>query len=120
MILSVDFRVLKTHVILFFNIVLIENPWFIDAISGGESTINSLRYIMIAIMCLYVFPVLISLVFCKFSYIVDIVFSTFSFVFYSPTYLNILNIYALCRMDDISWGTKGLNSEVSRKKEMVD
>ncbi len=50
MILSVDFRVLKTHVILFFNIVLIENPWFIDAISGGESTINSLRYIMIAII----------------------------------------------------------------------
>lgn len=75
---------------------------------------------MIGIMCLYIFPVLLSLIFCKFTYIVDILFSTFSFVFYSPTYLNILNIYALCRMDDISWGTKGLNSEVGRKKEMVD
>lgn len=34
----------------------------------------------------------------------------FSFLFYGPTYLNILNIYSLCRIDDISWGTKGLDS----------
>lgn len=79
--------------------------------------INSLRYIMIAIMGLYALPVMVSMVFCKFQYIIDILFSTFSFVFYSPTYLNILNIYALCRMDDISWGTKGLNSDSSGRNK---
>ena len=39
-----------------------------------------------------------------------------SFLFYSPTYLNILSVYALCRIDDISWGTKGLDTEVGKKK----
>lgn len=83
--------------------------------------INSLRYVMLGIMGLYVVPVVISMIFCKCTYIIDILFSTFSFIFYSPTYLNILNIYALCRMDDISWGTKGLNADTGgRKKEMLD
>lgn len=35
---------------------------------------------------------------------------SFSFLFFTPTYLNILNIYSLCRIDDISWGTKGLDT----------
>jgi chitin synthase len=39
----------------------------------------------------------------------------FSFLFYGPTYLNILNIYSLCRIDDISWGTKGLDAAGSSK-----
>lgn len=43
-------------------------------------------------------------------------FSTISFLFYSPTYLNILSVYALCRIDDISWGTKGLDTEVGKSK----
>ena len=117
MISSVDSPPLKMLVNFISNIVLIENPWFIQSISGGEATINSLRYIMLGIIGLYTFPVIISMIFCKFQYIVDILFSTFSFVFYSPTYLNILNIYALCRMDDISWGTKGLNSDGAGRKK---
>ena len=48
---------------------------------------------------------------------VDVIFSAISFIFYGPTYLNILNIYALCRIDDISWGTKGLDSEVGTKQK---
>lgn len=39
---------------------------------------------------------------------------SFSFLFYGPTYLNILNIYSLCRVDDISWGTKGLEAGSSK------
>jgi hypothetical protein len=34
----------------------------------------------------------------------------FSFIFYGPTYLNILKIYSLYRIEDISCGTKGLES----------
>ena len=50
------------------------------------------------------------IIFCKGSFLVDVIFSTVSFLFYGPTYLNILNIYSLCRIDDISWGTKGLDT----------
>ena len=79
--------------------------------------IESLRYIMLGIMGLYAVPIIVFMVFCKVNYIIDILFSTFSFIFYSPTYLNILNIYALCRIDDISWGTKGLDSGTSGLKK---
>lgn len=44
----------------------------------------------------------------------------FSFLFYGPTYLNILNIYSLCRIDDISWGTKGLDSGSNKNAGLKD
>lgn len=42
---------------------------------------------------------------------VECVTSLFSYLFYTPTYINILMIFAFCRIDDLSWGTKGLDSE---------
>lgn len=48
----------------------------------------------------------------------DVIFGTFSFLFYIPTYLNILNTFALCRIDDISWGTKGLDAEDNRNNNL--
>lgn len=48
------------------------------------------------------------------------IFGTFAFIFYTPTYLNILNTFALCRIDDISWGTKGLDSEDNRNRELKE
>lgn len=33
------------------------------------------------------------------------------YIFYSPTYIHLLVIYAFCRIDDLSWGTKGLAEE---------
>ena len=38
-----------------------------------------------------------------------------SFLFYSPAYLLLLNVYAMCRIDDISWGTKGLDASTGGK-----
>ena len=43
----------------------------------------------------------------------------FSFLFFSPTYLNILNIYSLCRIDDFSWGTKGLDAQKNKNLEIM-
>jgi chitin synthase len=43
-----------------------------------------------------------------------------SFIFYNPTYFIILSFYALCRIDDISWGTKGLNNQNSKQSKMQD
>ena len=57
-----------------------------------------------------------SILYKRFSNVVEIVMGTLSFIFYAPTYLNILSVYALCRIDDFSWGTKGLMSDSEDKK----
>ena len=102
--------------------VMTNNPSFIETIPGGLSTINALRYLIIGIFGLYIIPILVSLLaFRRFDFVADILLSTPSFIFYSPTYLLILNIYALCRIDDISWGTKGLDAEAGgRTKALQD
>lgn len=28
------------------------------------------------------------------------------YIYYLPTYINILQIYAICQTDDVSWGTR--------------
>lgn len=37
--------------------------------------------------------------------------SLISYIYFSPTYINILQTFAFCRIDDLSWGTKGLDSD---------
>jgi chitin synthase len=67
-------------------------------------------------MALYILPIsLYGLFFLRLKYLWEILSGTFSFLFYSPSYLNLLNVYALCRIDDISWGTKGLDASVGGK-----
>ena len=80
--------------------------------------VEILRYVIIGIMALYAIPICIyTVMYKKFSIMVDIVFSAFSFIFYGPTYLNILSLYSLCRIDDISWGTKGLDKTDDNKNK---
>ncbi len=68
-------------------------------------------------MSLYLFSVIVYAgFFCKFGFILELIMGTFSFLFHGPTYLIILNVYALCRIDDISWGTKGLDANSSGGK----
>ena len=84
-------------------------------ISGGVNTINILRWILIFSTGIYVFPIIIYIsLYRKLGVLFDIAFGSLLFLFYGPAYLNILNIYALCRIDDISWGTKGLDADSSR------
>ena len=71
-------------------------------------------------MCLYIFPIILYSIFYKrFSVIVEMVFGALSIIFYAPTYLNILSVYALCRIDDFSWGTKGLINENDTKNNDI-
>ena len=68
-----------------------------------------MRWVLVGSIGIYVIPIsTYILLFGGFHIIWEIVLGALSFLFYSPTYLNILNIYSLCRIDDISWGTKGL------------
>ena len=70
-------------------------------------------------MAMYVIPIIVySIFYCRYQFIVDVLFGTFSFLYYIPTYLNVLNAFALCRIDDISWGTKGLDAEDNRNNQL--
>ena len=40
----------------------------------------------------------------------EVILSVHHFLFYAPTYLHTLMIYAFCKIDDFSWGTKGLDT----------
>ena len=83
----------------------------VGEIPGGINTINALRWILIASTLIYVIPIFVYItLFGKARILFEIILGAFSFLFYGPTYLNILNIYSLSRIDDISWGTKGLDS----------
>lgn len=97
-------------------LVLVDNPAFVEQIPGGLPMINSLRYIMLGMIGLYSIPIITFFIYGTMKHAFDMLFSTFSFLFFGPTYLNILNIYALCRIDDISWGTKGLDSNTGGRK----
>jgi chitin synthase len=76
-------------------------------VPGWMNVINALQSVLVG-TGIYVLPILTYVfLFKKTNILCEIIMGTFSFIFYGPTYLNILNIYSLCRIDDISWGTKG-------------
>ena len=82
-----------------------------NSASINADMINILRYLLLGSIGLYFVP----LIFYWFYYqkiqpLCEVLLGYLSFLFYTPTYLNILNIYSLCKIDDISWGTKGLDS----------
>lgn len=46
----------------------------------------------------------------KLTKIWELLVCTFSFLFYMPTYIHMFIIFSFCRIDDLSWGTKGSDS----------
>ena len=85
------------------------------------SAINTLRWILLASIMVYGVPIIFYI--CLFGnghIMCEVFLGAISFLFYTPTYLNILNIYSLCRIDDISWGTKGLDSGSDKNAHLKD
>ena len=113
------------HVNLFLNLVLSANPvlrdQFFDKLPGGLTTFTIYKWLVVAIISLYIIPISIyALFYCKCSFLIDVIFGTVSFLFYTLTYMNLLNTFALCRIDDISWGTKGLDAGDSKNSGLKD
>jgi hypothetical protein len=80
-----------------------------------------LRYLLIGSLAIYFVPLLFYWwFFCRIQPLCEVILGYFSFLFYTPTYLNILNIYSLCKIDDISWGTKGLDATSSSSSGLAD
>lgn len=58
----------------------------------------------------FLVPMLIYMFFyCKAKIFCDVALGSLSYIFYWPTYINILNIYSLCKIDELSWGVSGFN-----------
>ncbi len=78
-----------------------------------------LRYVVVAVFGLHFIPILFYSIFYKKSkVVVEVTLGVLSFLFFTPSYLIIFNIYALCRIDDISWGTKGRDEDKQGENKM--
>jgi len=76
---------------------------------------------LVASTLIYALPIIVYVIlFRKASILFEVIMGAFSFLFYGPTYLNILNIYSICRIDDISWGTKGLEGGSDKNAGLKD
>jgi chitin synthase len=67
-----------------------------------------LRIMIIFIIVGHALPVLWTFSFKKY---VEMVTSVLSYIYYSPVYINLLQMFAFSRIDDLSWGTKGLDND---------
>ena len=70
--------------------------------------------VAINILC-YAIPVIIN----PKKSAIDILFSTKDYLFYAPAYVHTLLIYAFCNIDDLSWGTKGLEAASSMNEKSL-
>jgi chitin synthase len=101
-------------------LVLVTSQVFIQEIPGGLMLLSILRYLLIASLALYFVPIFFyMMLFRKGNILCEVLLGYVPFLFFTPTYLNILNSYSLCRIDDISWGTKGLDSGSGRNADLM-
>jgi chitin synthase len=83
------------------------------SMSGGTSVedfIVPVLYLQVLILFIIVghaLPIIWTFSFKKY---IEMLTSLLSYLYYAPTYINILQIFAFCRIDDLSWGTKGLDN----------
>lgn len=82
----------------------------------GTFTQQTFIYLLMAIVGSHVIIVL-SAFNCKTYY--EIITCLPSFFFYLPSYINLFIVYAFCRIDDLSWGTKGLETEQKAKQNAI-
>ncbi|KAF2753374.1 hypothetical protein EJ05DRAFT_445134 [Pseudovirgaria hyperparasitica] len=71
----------------------------------GDIFTNPLFYtLIVSLLSTYVLYLLVSFIFFDPWHMFT---SFFQYLLLTPTYINILNVYAFCNTHDISWGTKG-------------
>lgn len=68
-----------------------------------------LRSLIIFVIIGHALPIVWTFSFKKY---VEMLTSVLSYIYYSPTYVNLLQMFAFSRIDDLSWGTKGLDNDV--------
>ena len=79
----------------------------LNNVDGEKSIINQelIRWMVVASFSLNAVPVLFNL-----DRVFEILGSLPHYIYFSPLYIHTLLIFAFCRIDDLSWGTKGLEA----------
>jgi len=99
-----------TTVLIFVNFfqAILNNQSDLVNIRGlsGIFTQQTFIYLLIVIVGTHIVIVLSAMSFRTYF---EIVTSILSYFFFIPSYINLFFIYAFCRIDDLSWGTKGLD-----------
>ena len=72
-----------------------------------------LKFMILFVLVGHALPIIWTFSLSKYT---EMLTSLPSYIFYVPSYINILMIYSFCRIDDLSWGTKGLEDDVERQK----
>ncbi|CAK58245.1 unnamed protein product (macronuclear) [Paramecium tetraurelia] len=54
------------------------------------------------------------------SIILSVIVNSIHYFYFQPTYTHLFITYAFCRIDDLSWGTKGLTEDNSKNKVFTD
>lgn len=67
-------------------------------------TNQKFRDLIVSILSTYLLYTVAAMMYGELSFMVT---SFFQYLLLSPSYINILNIYAFCNIHDITWGTKG-------------
>lgn len=98
-------------ILVFFLLIVNTAKIIIDMVNGTgrEEFIIPLvwlRALIIFIIVGHGLPILWTFSFRKY---VEMLTSLLSYLYYSPTYINLIQIFAFARIDDLSWGTKGLD-----------
>jgi len=75
-----------------------------------------LRILIFGIIIIHCIPPLIFVLMkLRLKYAWEVFSSSLSYLFYAPAYLHVLMIFSYCRIDDLSWGTKGLTSSAEHR-----
>lgn len=97
--------------LLFYNTVsIIQKTTTEDISETGQFFIPLiyLRALILFVVVGFAIPIIWTFSFRK---SVEMITSLLSYIYFAPTYINILQSFAFCRIDDLSWGTKGLDSD---------
>ncbi|CAD8054076.1 unnamed protein product [Paramecium primaurelia] len=74
-------------------------------------------YIYFIVLISFIFTVLpfILQLFIDWKLVFKIAINSIHYIYYMPTYTHLFITYSFCRIDDLTWGTKGLISELENK-----
>jgi len=88
-----------------------------DGFTAGDVFSNSIfRDLVVSLASTYVLYFVASFMYFEPWHM----FTSFiQYIMLSPSYINVLNIYAFCNVHDISWGTKGATGQHSSPKDEV-
>ena len=75
---------------------------------SGVLNVDSFIYLLAIIVIIHMIIVLVA---CDLKKYFEIIISLPSYFFFVPSYIHLMFIYAFCRIDDLSWGTKGLDGD---------